>query len=308
MKKGQTKPSAKSSKLPGSPGKLNVILHGLFDFDQETKKDGKGQDQISVYIPDVNRIKPPHNMGAGHKMTKHVFKAGNWLAETTLERGKFVLKGVAKGSTENKLSPDRNMIVGKDLKVNSNRTNTYATLVLPYPALPIQSLRRLTIPANGLSGKSKKTVLNGSKNVQNATVQVLTYSFESDAELALGDHPWEPVLEGGYVNLHVFSEPEKNPTEEHLRHAFEASMKMFDDVDLELTRPAQPANYEAEKSETPPGVHSLELEDLVRRQGRLAVLGRAIKEPRDLNTIWDEPTPFEGNSAGACSGDAGTDS
>src|SRR5689334_20674129 len=38
----------KQLKLPGSPGKLNVILHGLFDFDQE-----KDKEEIAVYIPNV---------------------------------------------------------------------------------------------------------------------------------------------------------------------------------------------------------------------------------------------------------------
>jgi hypothetical protein len=151
-------------------------------------------------------------------------------------------------------------------------------------------------------------LLDGRPAVQTATVQVLTYPFDSDANLTLGDHPWEPVLEDGYVNLHVFSEPEGSPMENHLRHAFQASMGLFEGVDLKLERPAQPADLDAEKKEIPPGVHELELEDLVHRQRRLAVLGRAIKESRDLNTIWDEPTPFDGGDPNTCSGCAGSDS
>src|SRR6266550_3204575 len=71
--------------LPGSPGKLNVILHGLFDFNQETKDKNKEKDEIAVYIP---------NMGSAH-----LYKAGNWLAEITLEEGADLrLEGVTNGS------------------------------------------------------------------------------------------------------------------------------------------------------------------------------------------------------------------
>jgi hypothetical protein len=279
------------AKLPGSPGKLNVILHGLLAFDQETIE----KEEIAVYIP---------NMGS-----EHLYKAGNWLAETTLAKGDFKLEGVLNGSTDNKLDKDRNIILGNvSVKKNPERP-PYATLRLPYPSLPIQSLRRLTIRADGLDGKTKATVLRGRDAVQTATVQVLTYPFESDASLSLGDHPWEPVLEDGYVNLHVFSEPERNPTEKHLRDEFKDSIGLFEGVDLTLERPSQPADLDAERKEIPPpGVHELELEDLVQRQRRLAVLGRAIKESRDLNTIWDDPTPFDGNDDTACSPQAGSDS
>ena len=277
------------AKLPGSPGKLNVILHGLFDFDQE-----KDKEEIAVYIPNVG--------------SEHLYKAGNWLAETTLAKGADLkLEGVTKGSTVNKLHPDRNIILG-NVPVNANPDNTYAILRLPFPSWPIQSLQRLTIAAEGLAGDTKPKLLDGRPAVQTATVQVLTYPFDSDASLSLGNHPWEPVLEDGYVNLHVFSEPERNLMEDHLRHAFQASMGLFGGVDLKLERPAQPADLDAEKKELPPGVHELELEGLVLRQRRLAVLGRAIKESRDLNTIWDDPTPFDGSDPSTCSGSASSDS
>src|SRR6185503_11012727 len=91
-------------------------------------------------------------------------------------------------------------------------------------------------------------VVDGRANVESATVQVLTYDFENDARLRLGDHPWEPVLEWdpvlneSVVNLHVFSEPERNLTDDHLRQAFRASVGLYVGVDLTLNAPAQPAN------------------------------------------------------------------
>ena len=184
------------SKLQGSRGKLNVILHGLFAFDQ--------QDKIIAYIP---------NMG-----TEHLYKAGNWFAETSLEEhADLTLQGVTPGKKgDTKLNPDHNIMVGDaPIIPKGNECHcVHATLRFPYPPkeFKIQSLRRLIIPANA-RGDDKTRIVRGRAEVQSATVQVLTYRFENDAELRLGDHPWEPVLEWdpvleeSVVNLHVFSEP-----------------------------------------------------------------------------------------------------
>src|SRR5262249_36406314 len=125
-----------------------------------------------------------------------------------------------------KLNPKHNIVLG-DVPVSSNATEchcVHATLHLPYPPYPIQSLRGLRIPADALGGEDKQNLVKCNSEVESATVQVLTYDFENDNELKLDDHPWEPVLEWdeedkeNYVNLHVFSEPERTPTEDHLRH------------------------------------------------------------------------------------------
>src|SRR5437867_7389342 len=206
------------SNLQGSRGKLNVILHGLFAFDQG--------DKIVAYIP---------NMGS-----EHVYMAGTWLAETALaEHADLTLEGVTAGKKEdnNRLNRDHNIMVG-DAPVTANGHEchcVHATLRFPYPPkkFEIRSLRRFIIPAKALGGADMKRIVRGRKEVQSATVQVLTYPFENDADLRLGDHPWEPVLEWdpafkeSFVNLHVFSEPERNSTDNHLRQAFQASVGLF---------------------------------------------------------------------------------
>src|SRR5262245_29871520 len=202
----------------GSPGKLNVILHGLFAFDQNDK-------EIVAYIP---------NLGS-----EHLYKAGNWLAETNLEeRADLELKGVdstklgrkdidqfsaedrqslkvEKGVIKGfKLREDQNLILG-NVTISSNAKECHcihATIRLPYPPYPIRSLRRIRIPADALGGDDKTRVIDGNKmanghkavnaaEVDSATVQVLTYDFDNDADLQLvesGDHdaapeghPWE---------------------------------------------------------------------------------------------------------------------
>src|SRR5438874_13496708 len=105
--------TVKGSMRQGSPGKLNVIFHGLFSFDQE--------EEIIAYIPD---------MGSEHQYT-----AGNWLAETSLEEhGEFILDGVIPGRPrENRLLPDHNIILG-DVPVSASSHDCHcihATLHLP---------------------------------------------------------------------------------------------------------------------------------------------------------------------------------
>jgi hypothetical protein len=130
--------------------------------------------------------------------------------------------------------------------------------------------------------------------LESAAVQVLTYEFTDENALRLGDHPWEPVLfEGRYVNLHVFSEPERRPTDDHARQAFQSCLGLFLGVDLTLKAPLQTCVPE----EKVPDVHEFELQDLVQRQRWLEVFGRAIKEGRDPRAIWDDPTPFVGSDA-----------
>jgi hypothetical protein len=282
---GKESAAAEIPKRQGSPGKLNVILHGLFAFDQE--------EEIIAYIPDMG--------------SEHQYKAGTWLTETNLEEhAELTLEGVIAGPPRgNKLLRDDNIILG-DVPISANAQECHCiqtTLRLPYPTSPIRALRRLRIPAGALGGDDKPRILDGRDAVESATVHVMTYDFESDADLRLGDHPWEPVLEDGFVNLHVFSEPERNVTDDHVRHAFQASVGLFAGVNLTLKGRAQPSYSD---DAIPPGVHELELQDLFQRQRWLAVLGRAIKEGRDVNALWEDPTAFAGSDL--CIGSAASDS
>src|SRR5262249_20231218 len=121
--------------LQGSRGKLNVILHGLFAFDQG--------DEIVAHIP---------NMGS-----EHAYKAGTWLAETPLaEHADLTLEGVITGNNSNRLNRDYNIAVGgvPVTKKGHECHCVHATLRFPYPPeeFEIRSLRRLIIPANALGG------------------------------------------------------------------------------------------------------------------------------------------------------------
>lgn len=268
--------------LPGNAGTLNVILHGLYIM--------VVTDEITIYIP---------NMG-----TDHVYRAGNWLAEATLEMADFTLEGTSKGDPGKKpnkflFDPEKNIVV-KGVRVGdpSCCDRVYATLHLPLP-ISVRSMSLLSVPRDGIGGDSRDKVLPYSAS---ATVQILTYEFSSDANLRLGQHSWEPIFDEGFVNLHILSEPDQVPEEDHVRHSFQMSMGLFTGVDLSLRKPMGPANLAKEIADhgLPPGVHELEVQSLLMRDEWMEVLGRAIKEHRDLNGFWKDPVAFDGE--GSCSG------
>ena len=274
----------KLPRLPGSKGTLNVILHGLFAIGEDDERN-----HIVVYIP---------NMGSDH-----LYKAGNWLAETTLAQGADLsLAGVDEGHED--FDPRHNIFLeGVRLGDATCCDRVYAVLRLPRPPRPIGSLLRIATSLDALGGdpaSKRKIVDKNSGKLECGTVQVLSYPFQSDSELHLGDHPWEPVLDNGYVNLHILSEPEKYPEQDHVRHAFQMAMGLFDGIDLSLQRPMGTTDLRGEAAEIPKGVHELELQGLIQRQRWLAILGRGIKEQRDLNGIFSSLTPFDGGDPGGC--------
>lgn len=270
--------------LPGNPGKLNVILHGLFTFFQTS-------DGITAFIP---------NMGS-----EHVYRAGNWLAETALaQQADYTLVGVDPGGLAT-FNPQSNIIL-KDATLSDVNCcdRVYATLHFPVPDA-IYSVGQLTIGGDKIGGDSAVKIdglpanpaQRSGTTLHSSSVQIFTYNFSSDAELRLGQHPWEPVFEDGFVNLHIFSEPERTPDQDHVRHAFQMSTGLFTGIDLSMRGPMNP---EGQTPVLPGGVDPLELQGLIRRQRWLGVLGRGIKEGRDINGIWDDPTSFDGGDPNTC--------
>lgn len=278
----QSKPGG----LPGNAGTLNVILHGLYIF--------VVKDEITIYIP---------NMGTGH-----VYRAGNWLAEATLEMGDFTLEGTSSdpGKKPNKrpFDPEKNIVL-KGVRVANPICcdRVYATLHLPLTD-SVRSMSLLSVPPDGIGGDSRDKVIPVKYS---ATVQILTYEFSSDANLRLGQLPWEPIFDEGFVNLHILSEPDHVEEEDHVRSAFQMSMGLFSGVDLSLKKPMGEADLDQEikDPELPPGVHPLEVQSLLMRAQWMEILGRAIKEHRDLNGFWKDPVAFD--DAGSCSGGGGSE-
>lgn len=284
--------------MNGNPGKLNVILHGLVMFFQR-------QNEITAYLP---------NMGP-----EHAYRAGTWLAETAIDEHADITLRVPKNGHTGDIfrfdpNPDKNVFLKgvRPCTCGCEDHTIYATFHLPYPDEEIRSLAPLKIPMDALEGQDKEGLEDAVgdakgevKEVSSASVQVLTYHFATDRDLCLDNHPWEPLVvrENGtnYVNLHIFAEPELSVNEDHVVHAFQAATAIFAGVDLRLKKPLKPGPMDIPDPQIA-GILKLELEDLVHRRRRLDVLGRAIRESRDLNSIWNDPVPFVDGDPNTCTG------
>jgi len=265
----------------GASGRLNVILHGLFVF-RETAHG------IQALIPDMG--------------TEHAYRAGNWLGETALaNRRTYVLQGVTEGKPS-RFSRDANIVLPRRAAAMAHDGHggghgVYATLDFPFPEKMI-SLGRIPLnPAKDLGGDDRP----GVKAKCVSTVQILTYSFPDDAALLLTDHYWEPVVDArDFVNLHIFAEPERPPSHGHMRMAFQVSAALVLGSSITLKRPPGIADLAAEAAHLPPGVHALELEDLVQRQRRMQSMGQAIRQGGDSSVHWDRPQGFAGGNPENC--------
>lgn len=277
-------PAEGAGQVHGSPGRLHVVLHGLFVFRDRG-------DFIEALIPDLGHL--------------HRYLAGTWLVETHLmDRATYLLSGVNRPAKPARFSKHTNIILPPkthaahaDPSSHGRQHGVHATLLLPRPA-GIASLGRVPLnPGKDLGGDDKGRI----KAKSMATIQVFTYTFENDALLRLGDHPWEPILDGeGNVSLHIFSECETYPTHNHSRQAFQVSTALLLGSSLTLRRPPGLADLAAEEKELPPGLHRLELEDLIQRRHRLQLLGQSIRQGGDTPILWNRFLGFAGGNHENC--------
>lgn len=245
---------------------LNVIFHGLCVF-VERKTD------IAVFLP---------NMG-----DEHVYRAGTWLAETSLKRGsEFVLDGVKSGRA---LFDRQKYLFIPNLR--RSRKQPFVRMTFPRP-LEIFQLRPVTLQ-DKLSGATASKL----PSREWATQTVFRYEVGDLGALRLGEHPWVPAFVGDTANLHIYAEPEVGQDLGHSRREFEKGVELFKDVSLTLnTVPLVPP---VEKENLPKGVSAVELDDLIPRSRRLALMGRFQKTARSLDLVWDDTEPF-GGSPSAC--------
>jgi hypothetical protein len=143
-----------------------------------------------------------------------------------------------------------------------------------------------------------------------ATIQVLEYAIGNGTDLGLvnvrkrvknGEQeyfPWVPSLSDQYVNLHVFAEPETPQPMDHSLHEFTLGARLFKGLDVRLT--SVPKLPRIERSSLPEkGLNVEELEDLIPRTRRMALLGRYKQHNRDLNVLWDALEEY-GDNVSAC--------
>lgn len=268
--------------------KLNVILHGTFAY-----IDKEGVPFIDALIPRPDEEK-----------MDHVFRAGNWLGETELHPGTYILEAVKAGTA--RFEAKKNLIIKNSCpRQPRNPNKEYARLLLPRPD-KISSLRLAKLEF----AKQPRNV----EGEQAPAIQVFTYVVESDRQLRLqrvkdddenrerSGHYWEPVFTGGYASLHIFSAEDHPDDPEHTSHAFDKTSELLGLRKGQLTLKDAYRAAEIIKGDLPDGVIAEETEDLALRNLRMARLGRmrrVHKTDPDLNDVWFEDEALDGNPA-AC--------
>jgi len=263
---------------PGPGWILNVMLHGTFAFIRD-----EGAKQILALIPDI-----------GH----HVCRAGSWLAETELLEGnEYELTGVKTG--DGTFDPQRNLIV--KFQKRPDRPQPLATLKFPRPK-QIASLRVAEIPRT--SFRHPEELASTSDTQHLPTLHVFTYDIENENKLFLktangGGHYWEPVFNGNYVNLHIFSAEDHFEGPSNAVEDFKKCAELLG-LQLEFTGTLR-ASEIPNDSHLPPGVAAEETEDLAPRTMRMARLGRLVTRNGDANLAWYGNDALDSNPA-ACGG------
>lgn len=270
---------------PNGRKRLNVILHGAYSLDLTTEPG-----RILALIPYI-----PY----------HVYRAGNWLAETEL-RGRtnatavvYELLGVNPGEAE--FDVQQNLLV-KPKQAAKPQASPYATLIFPLPDR-ISSLLVADIPRSSFNDSQE---LVGNSDPQPiATLQILTYDFDDENVLMLkakgGDgHYWEPVLSGGYVNLHIFSAEDHYHKPSNALEDFNQCADLIGGLNLRLQIQFLPASGIL-PTQRVPGVNDWETESLALRTERMARLGRLVTQGGDARLAWSGNDALDGDPSG-CTG------
>jgi len=258
---------------------LNVIFHGLCVF--VAKKIG-----FEVLLPDMG--------------PEHVFRAGAWLAETNIQPGAtLTLDGVTPGDAVFKRK--KNLLVLPENAGHFPRSSAvpYATLTLPRPS-KIYSRRHVVLtPGVEIVGSGTNSIYirentgEDDGKVWQSTIQVLHYDVPDENRLALINHRWIPAFVNGVTNLHIFAEPETLQPIGHSITEFGEGSAMFQGLDLRRARASILPEFDPKC--LAPGVTSEELEDLIPRTKRMALLGRYKTSGEDPGLAWDDLDLFGGD-------------
>jgi hypothetical protein len=249
-------------------------MHGTFAY-----IDKKGVPFIDALIP-----APDPNEGVDH-----VVRAGNWLGETEVRPGTYMLRGVKTGI--HGLDASRNLIFENGCRRRPrNPIREYARFIFPRPK-NIYSLRLAKVELK-TDAKIKAPRLKGNVG---ASLQIFTYEVDNDQALCLqrisddekndcSGHFWEPVFIGEYASLQMFSAEDHPDDPDHTSRVFQRVSALLGDKRMELNEAHRAVGIADD--ELPPGVIAEETEDLAARTLRIARLGRLRRQNADLNQAW----------------------
>jgi hypothetical protein len=274
--------------------KLNVIFHGAFAFDQVSRPG-----RILALIPYIDH---------------HVYRAGNWLAETDIRGNinpgdntsdvEYELRGVEAGSEQ--FRPDQTLMVTARHPGRPS-ARPYATLDFPLPET-ITATYVADIPLSAIDGADDLLVDKDPQRI--STLEVFTYTIENEDAVMLkatdgkAGHYWQPAVVDDHINLHIFAAEDHYHPVSNADEDFNKCTELLGGVRVRLDTTRLPASRVLTGPPLPPGVDDREAESLANRTERLARLGRLVLQPGgDANVAWFGNDALDGNPEG-CTGPA----
>lgn len=278
-------------------GTLYVFLHGLWVV-SEGPNNNIPADKIEIVLPEV---------------PGHVYKAGSWLIETEIEStAPLELIGVTPGNGTFVEPPPRSSLIVSLTGCSLTPFGRAATLIMPRPATPILQLLHARDPRGGYVVKRTDT---GETWLRVATVQVLTYPYADENEVALKGHYWEPCTTGGAMSLHIISTQEGPISLAHEIDTTRALQQVINGYPgLDFAQPIFPAAWQDNNNPTDFGdlrplaaqgdqfivtnsgefaFSQAELEYTSARTARLGRLGRLKQQGSPISGLWHEGDPLD---------------
>ena len=223
-------------------GKLFVFLHGNIVLLE------RQNDLLAIFI----------DMGADH-----VYRAGNWLLETTIQRGtRASLENVQAGSAGS--STLETTLKGVEFLHNSSLVHSVFTL--KKPKVPITALRltstsqaNLSITAPAVHHPPAGDALGG--------VRIIEYDFDDVAKVKLDNFAWRAALfspENRVSTLHLFAEPDGEVGPNHNREEFRTAALVLQGVNVDMQ--TVPSMAPLEICGYPQGLPRAEVETLFERR------------------------------------------
>jgi hypothetical protein len=184
-----------------SEARLYVFVHGVAVVEQ------KGNGSIKLFVPEIEG---------------HVYKAGNWLAETSIApNADIVLEGTADGThpLNSKLNSDL-LLHAPGATIEPQKTvKRAATFTLPSRPDDI-----LYLVKSQNSNSNYLVRRQGAKLTALASLLVFKYVCPDEARVQLQGHHWEPCSTDGSISLHIIAQSDMAMGAEH-QSMVEASLQ-----------------------------------------------------------------------------------
>lgn len=188
---------------------FRVLLHGtlaIFEYDNA----------IEVRVPDLG--------------PECVYRAGDWLAETTIRAGatlELIVPPASAAARAGRIPRENNIVL--EGRRPADAGSPYATLLLPIPD-GIESYSRIL--QGSFEGRDSNAAWERS-----SSVHLFTYEAVDTDRVSLSNHPWsiasKPETDAGDALLSILADPEtEDLSEGYASRAFEATVALFRDLDL----------------------------------------------------------------------------